>query len=1156
VTYRPDLGFSGEDAFKYWVTDGFGNFTPAKASVEVAAARDDAAMSESDNPHPLDSAKHGEHAAVFDLVRHADATHVAVRDGSWFDPAIWADGVVPGDDARVVIAEGVEVAYDGVSDARLFTVRVDGRLDFATDADTRMVVDTMVVDSRGTLTAGTEDAPVQAGVSADIVIANNGAIDTDWDPQLLSRGVISHGTVAMHGQEKATDLKVASDPMAGDTSLTLAEAPVGWQVGDTIVLAGTRYDGYKWDNDIRDKRHYEPEDEVRTITAIDGDTVHFDAPLAHDHDTPRADLKASVANYSRNITVATEDPDTAAVHERGHVMFMHSDDVDVRYAAFHELGRTDKSVDAVPAGSVDAIAPDTNVQGRYAFHFHRTGLEDQENPAMAVGNAVFGSPGWGFVHHDSHAVLHDNATYDTFGAGFVAETGNETGSWSDNIAIYAKGVSWAAPKNGNDAKDPAFDLGRTGDGFWFQGRMVESADNIAASVNHGFVYMHRGKGMLSFDAEVFDFPEALGSREQVSPDDAPILSFRDNEAFAAKEGLHVVKANPNQGHDIHSHLQDFTAWSVRSGAHIEYTSHYILEGFDVVGKDPVRFSNPGSGISLGKNTTDVTIIDAKVDGFSEGITASKGFTFDFDPAEAGYAVINAEISDTTTPFEGFASGEIPGGDTLVPGRFEIRLDAPPTYKEGYPDPDARKVHISGVKIDSLGKIPIPAGSDSYDAGREEVINILETDGFYETADGIRYFVLEDYYTDRGTGEIHKFGHLVEIDANVPLQNPYHAYKNAVFAGAIDLDGAAPVTAGEHAHTAPGADVIIDLLANDHDPDGDAIAVDGIVQPENGRVFDNGDGTVTYRPDLGFSGEDAFKYWVTDGFGNFTPAKASVEVAAAPAPAGRTVIETGTLILDHTARTVTLETQFDDPVVMATVATRNGGHEVTARVVEAEGNSLTLQLDEPNYLDGWHKFETVNYTVVEAGEWELADGTRIAAGTEQVSETGKGGFTEALPASAAGSSVFLAHLQEAADPDFMIARTRMDANGTSVTVQKEEGNGTPLATPAEVGWLSITPGSGTIDEFQFAAGRHDGITHRAEDVSLDTSFAGDAHVIAAMSSFNGPDTAWLRLREQAPDRFTAAIEEERSRDHEIRHTGETLDYFAFSQSGAEIEGWLV
>ena len=170
------------------------------------------------------------------------------------------------------------------------------------------------------------------------------------------------------------------------------------------------------------------------------------------------------------------------------------------------------------------------------------------------------------MHHDSNAVLENNASYDTFGAGFVAETGNETGTWSDNIAIYAQGQSWTAPKGAVTLSADQFDTAVGGDGFWFQGRLVTSTDNVAASVNTGFVYFHRDGDdrMIDVPAENFAYEDAL-MRTSVSADDTPILSFSGNETFAAREGLHVVKSNPAQGHDVWSHLDDFTAWSVQSG---------------------------------------------------------------------------------------------------------------------------------------------------------------------------------------------------------------------------------------------------------------------------------------------------------------------------------------------------------------------------------------------------------------------------------------------------------------------------------------------------------------------------------------------------------------------------------------------------------------
>lgn len=56
------------------------------------------------------------------------ATHVAVNNGDWFNPATWSSGQVPDEGALVHIPEGVTVSYEGSSEAKIFMVRVDGAL--------------------------------------------------------------------------------------------------------------------------------------------------------------------------------------------------------------------------------------------------------------------------------------------------------------------------------------------------------------------------------------------------------------------------------------------------------------------------------------------------------------------------------------------------------------------------------------------------------------------------------------------------------------------------------------------------------------------------------------------------------------------------------------------------------------------------------------------------------------------------------------------------------------------------------------------------------------------------------------------------------------------------------------------------------------------
>ena len=699
--------------------------------------------------HDSSSSMAGEHAALLDLVPRDDATHVAIGNGDWEDASIWSNGEVPGDDARVLIPDGVSVDYSTVSDARIFTVRVEGALDFATNADSQMIFDTFVVSPTGHLIMGTADNPVQPNVDIDLIVANNGPIDTNWDPMLLSRGLVSHGDVTVHGAEKDSHEKVDDDPMAGDTSVSFAETPEGWQVGDTIVIAGTYFDGYKWDNDVQGSAFHPPEDEVRVITEINGGQVFFEEPLVYDHDTPRDDLTTSVANYTRNISIESEDGAASEIFERGHVMFMHSDEVDVRFMEFTELGRTDKSEDSQNTSDMNNVNFDSNAQGRYSLHLHRTGLDDPENPTILEGNAVYGSPGWGVVHHDSNAIVDNNATYDTFGAGFVAETGNEIGIWSDNIAIFAQGNSWGTPKNTSDING-TFDTARGGDGFWFQGRMVAAVDNVAASVNTGFVYFHRddGEGMIDFDSSLFDLSDALYNDESVTADDVPIMIFEGNETFAAREGLHIVKANTAQGHDVWSRLDDFTAWSVRNGVELEYTSHYILSDFDLIAKEPTQFSNPQDGITFGNNLTEIVVIDSRIEGFENGIDLNSTLTAGRSlPDGHGYFVIDTEIVNVDNDFINRDSN-----DTILDNTPSSNYDVDLTLNMQLTS--GQSISITGTKTDGLGQVDFPGGIDDFTIGRNELVSILETTGYWSTSSGQNYTLIDVYFTDRLTSDIY------------------------------------------------------------------------------------------------------------------------------------------------------------------------------------------------------------------------------------------------------------------------------------------------------------------------------------------------------------------------------------------------------------------
>ena len=76
----------------------------------------------------------------------------------------------------------------------------------------------------------------------------------------------------------------------------------------------------------------------------------------------------------------------------------------------------------------------------------------------------------------------------------------------------------------------------------------------------------------------------------------------------------------------------------------------------------------------------------------------------------------------------------------------------------------------------------------------------------------------------------------------------------------------PIANDDAASTTQDNAVIINVVDNDDDVDGDLLSVDSVSQPADGTVGDNGNGTVTYTPDPGFSGQDTFTYIVDDGNG--------------------------------------------------------------------------------------------------------------------------------------------------------------------------------------------------------------------------------------------------------------------------------------------------
>jgi len=145
-----------------------------------------------------------------------------------------------------------------------------------------------------------------------------------------------------------------------------------------------------------------------------------------------------------------------------------------------------------------------------------------------------------------------------------------------------------------------------------------------------------------------------------------------------------------------------------------------------------------------------------------------------------------------------------------------------------------------------------------------------------------------------------------------------------------IENAVPVANDDTAEFEQDSGVaVIDVLANDLDPGGDAITIDAVTQGSNGSVTIDG-GQILYTPVAGFSGNDRFTYTIVDP--NGASATADVDV---------TVIEVnrGTLALANDTYNVS---ETDDFVVISIARTGGADGRVDADYVVIDGTAVAGQ----------------------------------------------------------------------------------------------------------------------------------------------------------------------------------------------------------------------
>ena len=134
---------------------------------------------------------------------------------------------------------------------------------------------------------------------------------------------------------------------------------------------------------------------------------------------------------------------------------------------------------------------------------------------------------------------------------------------------------------------------------------------------------------------------------------------------------------------------------------------------------------------------------------------------------------------------------------------------------------------------------------------------------------------------------------------------------------------APVAEDDNAIADSSGAATIHVLTNDSDLDGDTLALESVVQPTNGTVSINNDGTIAYVANDHFSGQDSFTYTITDGNGGTSTAIVTVTVAPAINEAPVLTVESTKTINEDSSTAITYSATDIDGTATVTATAENG-----------------------------------------------------------------------------------------------------------------------------------------------------------------------------------------------------------------------------------------
>ncbi len=256
--------------------------------------------------------------------------------------------------------------------------------------------------------------------------------------------------------------------------------------------------------------------------------------------------------------------------------------------------------------------------------------------------------------------------------------------------------------------------------------------------------------------------------------------------------------------------------------------------------------------------------------------------------------------------------------------------------------------------------------------------------------------------------------------------------------------------------------------------------------------------------------------------------------------------------DHVNQTIQLNNTYINPVVFALTLSYNGGDSAIARITDIQDDNFSLYLQEAEYKDGIHtRKESLSYMVLEAGTWELADGTLLEVGTLNTNSTTTSSWSSIdFESDFSTTPAILSQVQTNYGNQFVRTRQKSSSvDGFELAMEEEELLKPSGHATETVGWLAIESGSGDWGGLEYQAG-HTGtnIDHTWDTIDFEPNFEQAPNFFASLASYRGSDSAGLRYHNLGSSEVQIKVAEDQSRDSEISHITEAVDFLAIAGSG--------